>query len=170
MVLMNSAGKILPIPKGEYSSISTYSMLDMVRYQNCLWIAKKSQLKDIAPSKDNADSWMLLIEDTDTDVLASIVAELQTKIASLEKALNEGTGKAQIVIGDDEPTECNVLWYDTLGKGSTTESVETVLLDLGELTEDAIMTIQTDDSANSIVNADPPQRLKDDVYSFNINY
>lgn len=39
---MANAGRILIMPKGEYDASVTYSMLDLVMYNNASWLAKKT--------------------------------------------------------------------------------------------------------------------------------
>lgn len=158
----NTAGKIMPIPRGEYASIAIYSILDMVRYNNCLWIAKKNNLKGVIPSNANADSWMLAFEETNIDVLESKVAILEQQIVN--------ASSLQIVIGDSEPTDCNVLWYNTNYQNNITESTETVMLDIGEVTDETVLSIQVNDEDYSITNTEDPQQVDDETYQFIINY
>ena len=39
---MANAGRILIMPKGEYDASATYTMLDLVMYNNASWLAKKT--------------------------------------------------------------------------------------------------------------------------------
>ncbi len=57
---MASAGKILIMPKGEYSADVVYEVLDLVRYNNCAWVAKKT-VTGIEPSDENDEYWHNLI-------------------------------------------------------------------------------------------------------------
>ena len=121
------AGRIMPLPKGEYTSISVYNMLDMVRYDNCLWIAKKNQIVNVTPSKENEDTWMQVTELSDIDVIRNNVAELQSsvsiaqtnittlssKVDSLEAQIPTGPQGSSVVISDTEPEACNTLWINT---------------------------------------------------------
>ena len=53
---MSSAGRILIMPKGEYSASVTYEMLDMVSHDGTTWLAKKT-VSGIEPSTDNSEYW-----------------------------------------------------------------------------------------------------------------
>lgn len=121
------AGRIMPLPKGEYTSISVYNILDMVRYDNCLWIAKKNQIVNVTPSKEHEDTWMQVTELSDIDVirndilgLKSSVSVAQTnietlssKVDGLEAQIPTGPQGGLVVIGDTEPETCNTLWFNT---------------------------------------------------------
>ena len=56
---MANAGRVLIIPKGEYSSSTTYEMLDLVYYQGTSWLAKKT-VKGIEPSETNKEYWQIM--------------------------------------------------------------------------------------------------------------
>lgn len=141
--MKNTAGKILPMPRGEYSSIATYNNIDIVRYDNSLWIAKKSNLKGIPPSKDNSEFWMLAIEESDVGELRSTITEMQSKIEELEEQINA--------------------YHDT-------NTSETVMLDIGEVTEDSIIVAQIGNESYSVENAETPQQVDNETYSFIINH
>ena len=175
--MTNTAGKIMPIPRGEYVSISVYNILDMVRYGNSLWMAKKNQLKNVTPSKENSDSWMLILEESDGGELGATVTELQdsvfaltSKIAALEDLIAKTSQGVKVIIGDSEPTDCNVLWYNTNYQNNITDSIETVMLDIGEVTDESVLSIQVNDEDYSITNTETPQQVDDETYSFIINY
>ena len=58
---MADVGKILILPRGDYDVSATYNILDVVRYNYKLWMARKSNLTGVTPTA-GAD-WMLLVED-----------------------------------------------------------------------------------------------------------
>ena len=121
------AGRIMPLPRGDYTSITVYNILDMVRYDNCLWIAKKNQIVDVTPSKENEEYWMQATELSDVDVIKNSVAEmkdtvtgvqndvnaLDLRIGSLENQSSTGTNGVPVVIGDTEPEAFNTFWFNT---------------------------------------------------------
>ena len=79
------AGRILLMPKGHYDENKLYQILDAVSYDNKLWIAKKSNLIGIQPSKENSDSWMFAADGTyDITELQESVVKLNAQI--LEKS------------------------------------------------------------------------------------
>ena len=79
------AGRILLMPKGRYDENKLYQILDAVSYDNKLWIAKKSNLIGIQPSKENSDSWMFAVDGTyDITELQESVVKLNAQI--LEKS------------------------------------------------------------------------------------
>lgn len=56
---MIKAGKVAIVPKGEYSPSVAYEKLNMVRYNNAIYIAKKNSI-DILPT--DTEYWMLSME------------------------------------------------------------------------------------------------------------
>ena len=58
---MANAGRILILPKGEYNASTTYSMLDLVTYNNASWVCKKTAV-GIAPSDANSEYWQKMID------------------------------------------------------------------------------------------------------------
>lgn len=77
-----SAGKIMPLPRGAYDENATYNILDMVTLDNKLWIAKKSGITGIEPSK-TAPEWMMAVDGT-TDV-KGLETEVDAKFASIDE-------------------------------------------------------------------------------------
>lgn len=53
---MESAGRILLMPKGEYSASETYAMLDMVNHSGASWVCKKDCTGQ-TPSDSNTEFW-----------------------------------------------------------------------------------------------------------------
>ena len=98
------------------------------------------------------------------------IESLIAKVTLLEQTINSGANKMQVVIGDTEPTECNVLWYNTNYQNNITDSIETVMLDIGEVTDESVLSIQVNDEDYSITNTETPQQVDDETYSFIINY
>ena len=54
---MTSAGRILIIPKGNWSKEGEYEMLDLVYYNGASWIARKTVPKGTIPNDDNIEYW-----------------------------------------------------------------------------------------------------------------
>lgn len=77
-----SAGKIMPLPRGAYDENATYNILDMVTLDNKLWIATRSGITGITPSK-TATEWMMAVDGT-TDVKA-LETEVDAKFASIDE-------------------------------------------------------------------------------------
>ena len=53
---MASAGRILIIPKGDYSDQTTYTNLDLVFYNNTSWLCRK-ECKGVKPSSATSEYW-----------------------------------------------------------------------------------------------------------------
>lgn len=53
---MASAGRILIMPKGNYSASATYEALDLVYHNGSSWLAKKT-VKSIEPSTASTEHW-----------------------------------------------------------------------------------------------------------------
>lgn len=77
-----SAGKIMPLPRGAYDENATYNILDMVTLDNKLWIATRSGVTGITPSKTTTE-WMMAVDGT-TDVKA-LETEVDAKFASIDE-------------------------------------------------------------------------------------
>lgn len=57
---MKNAGRIMPLPKGEYNSAATYNLLDFVTYDGSSYICKKESTGN-EPTK-NSEYWQLMAE------------------------------------------------------------------------------------------------------------
>lgn len=57
------AGRILLMPKGDYSSAVTYNSLDWVRYNNAAWVCNTDNTSNVPPST-SAPQWNLLAADS----------------------------------------------------------------------------------------------------------
>lgn len=57
------AGRILLIPRGDYSSAATYNTLDWVRYNSAAWVCKADNTQNVPPSQ-LAPEWQLLAADS----------------------------------------------------------------------------------------------------------
>ena len=76
---MSTLAKVVPMPKGTYSSSTTYNSLDIVRYNGKSWMCKVDNTQNVTPS-DGA-TWMLLNQDgagaTSLDQLSDVgIADL----------------------------------------------------------------------------------------------
>ena len=77
-----SAGKLMPRPCGAYNESETYKILDMVTLDNKLWIATRSGITGVTPSK-TATEWMMAVDGT-TDV-KELETEVDAKFASIDE-------------------------------------------------------------------------------------
>lgn len=53
---MATAGRILIVPRGDYSASTTYQMLDLVNYNSATWLAKKTSV-GVTPSDATSEYW-----------------------------------------------------------------------------------------------------------------
>ncbi len=66
---MADAGRILIMPKGDYSPSVSYEMLDLVSHNNITWLAKKDVI-GIEPSTANSEHWFKFTDEmTDAETL-----------------------------------------------------------------------------------------------------
>ena len=72
---MQTLGKILIIPKGDYDSSATYEFLDLVRHSGTSWLAKKNVPAGIEPTTVNAEYWQNMF-----DAEAFIDSRIEAKI------------------------------------------------------------------------------------------
>lgn len=79
--MAKSAGKVMPRPRGPYDENAVYNIIDMVTYDNKLWVATKSGITGILPSK-TAREWMMAVDGT-TDVKA-LETEVDAKFEEID--------------------------------------------------------------------------------------
>ena len=84
---MKIAGKIIPLPRGEYSPSTTYAILDMVTLENRLYMLKVKSSVGVDPT--DTSKWMLLIDGkTAQDALET---EVDLKIESIDQQMTTWT-------------------------------------------------------------------------------
>ena len=93
--MSSSAGRVLILPKGEYNSAETYYMLDAVRYNGSLYLAKKTTVGNVP---QEGDYWMLCIN---SGVWGEIAGTLSDQI-DLKNALD---AKQNTLTFDATPTD-----------------------------------------------------------------
>lgn len=62
-------GKVMPRPMGAYDKTTTYDILDMVTYNDALWMCKEPNTVGIEPNEANSSKWQLLIKSSVADAL-----------------------------------------------------------------------------------------------------
>lgn len=102
---MTSAGRILIIPKGDYSANTTYEMLDLVSHNGTSWLAKKTVV-GIEPSEANSEHWHKMFD---------LNAAITTSEITLQSATN---GKAEIRKYHNDTVDygTEIVDYDANGK------------------------------------------------------
>ena len=90
--IMASAGRVLPLPKGTYSSTTTYHLLDFVSYQGSTYICKQTSTGN-APT--NTTYWQIMAQGTESASVAgnyygtcSTGASTSAKIVSIPATEN----------------------------------------------------------------------------------
>lgn len=58
---MAIAGKIIMRPMGEYNTSTVYDILDLVTYNNALWMCKAPSTVGVEPSESNTDKWQVVV-------------------------------------------------------------------------------------------------------------
>lgn len=61
---MKSAGKIILRPMGEYDPSITYRYLDLVTYNNCLYIVRCESVVGVSPDSGDTSKWIFLLNGT----------------------------------------------------------------------------------------------------------
>ena len=96
------AGRVMPLPKDNYDSTVIYNKLDMVTYNDKLWMAKKNLLQGIEPSESNRDSWMLCISNKGED-LTALEASINAKFDNVNARIDGvGVNVADLQAKDEE--------------------------------------------------------------------
>ena len=67
---MADAGKVGLVPKGDWSAGTAYEALDIVRYDNKCWIAKKAST-GVTPTA--GEYWMLAVENVSQTQIDNII-------------------------------------------------------------------------------------------------
>ena len=65
---MTSAGRVLILPKGEYSASTTYNMLDMVRHEGGSFVCKQTSTGNAPDPDGDTEYWQLLVKSSTADV------------------------------------------------------------------------------------------------------
>lgn len=78
---MASAGRILIIPKGDWSAETEYEMLDLVKHNGKSWLAKKNAV-GIEPIEENSEYWQDMF-----DISAETIGALSKNGGYLEGEL-----------------------------------------------------------------------------------
>lgn len=95
--MSSSAGKVLILPKGEYNNATQYQMLDAVRYNGSLYIAKQTTIGHVP---EDGEYWML------SAIGASDVhwGDITGSIASQSDLINALDAKQNVLTFDSTPT------------------------------------------------------------------
>lgn len=95
--MSSSAGKVLILPKGEYNNATQYQMLDAVRYNGSLYIAKKTTIGHVPA---DGEYWML------SAIGASDVhwGDITGSIANQSDLINALDAKQNVLTFDSTPT------------------------------------------------------------------
>lgn len=99
---MAIAGKVMPLPKGEYSSTSTYDVLDIVTYNNKLWISRVTNNIGNNPVETDTTYWMLCINGELSDIpnVAATSTDGIAYTATINNMTSLSAGKIIIIIPD----------------------------------------------------------------------
>lgn len=95
--MSSSAGKVLILPKGEYNNATQYQMLDAVRYNGSLYIAKKTTIGHVPA---DGEYWML------SAIGASDIhwGDITGSIANQSDLINALDAKQNVLTFDSTPT------------------------------------------------------------------
>lgn len=95
--MSSSAGKVLILPKGEYNNATQYQMLDAVRYNGSLYIAKQTTIGHVP---EDGEYWML------SAIGASDVhwGDITGSIANQSDLINALDAKQNVLTFDSTPT------------------------------------------------------------------
>ena len=113
------AGKVMPRPRGPYDPDTIYQILDMVNYDNKLWMAKTSNLQGAIPSKDDTVNWMLCI-DTKGEDLQALEASIDSRFASVGENIVTLTGTIENVQSSMETADTELQTQITSNANSIT--------------------------------------------------
>ena len=114
------AGKVMPRPRGPYDPDTIYQILDMVNYDNKLWMAKTSNLQGSIPSKEDTINWMLCI-DTKGEDLQALEASIDSRFASVSENVVTLTGTIDNVQSSMETADTELQTQITSNTNAVTE-------------------------------------------------
>lgn len=132
---MQEAGRILLMPKGDYSADATYEMLDLVNHNEASWVCKKDCTGQ-EPSDSNTEFWQRFGTAVDLSLYATVEqmgmgARLSTSI--LEKALTLGVGVYNFSLdrgnytGNDLPNAQYAYGMASVYRSTTTKGTTVIL-------------------------------------------
>lgn len=108
---MATAGRILIIPKGEWSASGTYEMLDLVNYNGTSWLSKKHS-QGIAPSEETGEYWFNFLGVTinETPVVNNLTTTTAGYVldARQGKVLMDAINSANTKVGKVESSVTNL--------------------------------------------------------------
>ena len=100
---MESAGRILLMPKGDYSASETYAMLDMVNHSGASWVCKKACTGQ-APSDSNTEFWQRFGTAVDLsnyfkNTGGTVTGDIEVKKTTTDSARVKATSKGGVSVG-----------------------------------------------------------------------
>ena len=85
---MAIAGRVAIVPKGEWDSSISYEKLDVVSYNNALYMAKKPSVGQVPA---DGEYWMLCVQSIDYSEFEKIINGTTT-VGIADKAINDKNG------------------------------------------------------------------------------
>lgn len=92
---MKNAGRVMPLPRGEYDGTVTYNLLDFVTYNGSSYICKKESMGN-TPAENN-EFWQILAQGGGTSV---VIGDEAVEFTEAETRANIGSGeKLKTILG-----------------------------------------------------------------------
>ena len=114
--MSSSAGRLFILPKGEYNSAETYYMLDAVRYNGSLYLAKKTTVGNVP---QEGDYWMLCINSGVWGEIAGTLSDQIDLKNALDAKQNTLTFDATPTDESSNPVTSNGIYAALAGKQDT---------------------------------------------------
>lgn len=110
---MAIAGKVAPVPKGEWSAATSYEKLNIVSYLNCVYMAKQNSVGQ-EPILGVSDSyWMFLLDSSGTIATTGYAGNVKPDGTTISVAADGTISTSAEAIGlgnvDDTPDEDKVV-------------------------------------------------------------
>lgn len=133
-------GKILLMPKGDYSGSATYNMLDWVRYDSKAWVCKLDNTVGVVPSE--GANWTLLAADGTVSGSVAWSAVTSKPFSTIDSSDFDVDGNDELNIKRDTFGTVRVV------SGGTTTDLEASGDSVVEIDAGTNVTITADDSTN----------------------
>ena len=139
---MATAGRVAIVPKGDYNSATTYKKLDMVRYKNSVYVAKKAST-GVLPT--NTEYWMHSIENVTQEQYDALVNGT-TPVGDSKKLNGKGENELSVANAD---TVNGFKVYKSLSELGLTEATATAESIVNAMQNDSMLLHRCSTAATS---------------------
>lgn len=138
---MAAIGRVLLIPKGDYSGSTAYNALDWVRYNGMAWVCKVDNTIGVVPT-ESAPEWQVLAKDGSVSGSVEWTAVANKPFSGVDSSDFDTNGSDNLVIKRDTFGTMRIV------SGGTTTNLEASGDSVFEIDAGSNVTITADDTAD----------------------